>query len=55
MDDLRTGDTVTFFGSSTITADNVASLAETISYEVLCGVSRRGAEGIYGETGSRWR
>lgn len=41
IEGLSEGDEVTFFGDGLITADNVASLAETISYEIICGISRR--------------
>ena len=34
------GDVVTLFGSETLTADEVAARAGTISYEVLCLVSK---------------
>lgn len=38
---VKEGDTVTLFGNGPVTADTVAGLTGTISYEVLCGVSRR--------------
>ncbi|MBQ4094736.1 MAG: alanine racemase [Oscillospiraceae bacterium] len=44
---VKEGDTVTLFGGdSPISVDNVAALASTIHYEVLCGVSRR-VERVY--------
>ena len=45
--DAREGDTVTLFGGDCpIGADNIAALAGTINYEILCGVSRR-VERVY--------
>ena len=45
--DVREGDQVILFGeNSPIGVDNVAALAGTISYEILCGVSRR-VERVY--------
>lgn len=44
---VKEGDTVTLFGGeSPISVDNVAALAGTIHYEILCGVSRR-VERVY--------
>lgn len=40
--DVREGDTVTLFGGgSPISLDNIAKIAGTISYELMCGISRR--------------
>ena len=45
--DVHEGDTVTLFGGdSPIDAQNIAALAGTIDYEILCGVSRR-VERVY--------
>ena len=38
--EAKLGDRVTLFGSETLTADDLARLANTISYEVLCLVSK---------------
>ena len=38
--EAKLGDIVTLFGSETLTADDLARLANTISYEVLCLVSK---------------
>ena len=38
--DAKLGDIVTLFGSETLTADDLARWANTISYEVLCLVSK---------------
>lgn len=38
---VHRGDTAIIFGAESITADDVASYANTISYEVLCAVSSR--------------
>lgn len=39
---VREGDVVTFFGGgSPISLDNVAGLAGTVSYELMCSMSRR--------------
>ena len=38
--EARLGDVVTLFGSKTLTADDLARRADTISYEVLCLVSK---------------
>ena len=38
--DAKLGDIVTLFGSETLTADDLAHWANTISYEVLCLVSK---------------
>ena len=49
--DVREGDVVTLFGgSSPIGLDNMAGLVGTISYELMCGISRR-VERIYIEDG----
>lgn len=39
--DVKRGDEVTIFGEGPITADTLADAAGTISYEVLCGISKR--------------
>lgn len=39
--EVRRGDEAVIFGPETLTADDVADAAGTISYEVLCAVSRR--------------
>ena len=45
--DVKEGDVVTLFGPDCpIGADNIAALAGTINYEILCGVSRR-VERVY--------
>ena len=45
--DVKEGDVMTLFGGdSPITVDNVAAMAGTISYEILCGISRR-VERVY--------
>ena len=45
--DVREGDQVILFGENCpINVDNVAALAGTISYEILCGISRR-VERVY--------
>ena len=45
--DVREGDQVILFGeNSPISVDNVAVLAGTINYEILCGISRR-VERVY--------
>ncbi len=45
--EAKEGDTVTLFGGNCpIGADNIAALAGTIQYEILCGVSRR-VERVY--------
>lgn len=45
--DVKEGDTVTLFGGdSPISVDNVAAMAGTVSYEILCGISRR-VERVY--------
>ena len=45
--DVHEGDQVILFGeNSPISVDNVAALAGTINYEILCGVSRR-VERVY--------
>jgi alanine racemase len=44
LDDVRSGDEVVLMGrdgNETITADEIAEQTGTISYEILCGVSRR--------------
>ena len=38
--EAKLGDVVTLFGSETLTADDLAHCANTISYEVLCLVSK---------------
>ncbi len=41
---VKVGDTATIFGTDgdeTITADDVASAAHTIGYEIICGISKR--------------
>ena len=41
---VKPGDTVTIFGtdgSETITADEVAEKAQTIGYELICGIAPR--------------
>ena len=38
--EAKAGDIVTLFGSDTLTADDLARWANTISYEVLCLVSK---------------
>ena len=38
---LKPGDTVTMFGEPCITADDLADMIGTISYEILCGVGKR--------------
>ena len=45
--DVHEGDQVILFGGdSPISVDNVAALAGTINYEILCGISRR-VERVY--------
>ncbi|MDO5548185.1 MAG: alanine racemase [Eubacteriales bacterium] len=39
--DVRRGDLVTVFGEGPVNADTVAAAAGTISYEVLCAISKR--------------
>ena len=39
--DLRVGDPVVLFGDDLISVDDVASLAETISYELLSNIGKR--------------
>ncbi|MGN1014793.1 MAG: alanine racemase [Butyricicoccus sp.] len=39
--DVKTGDVVTVFGEDVVTADTTAEAAGTISYEVLCAISKR--------------
>jgi len=39
--DVHRGDEITVFGDTNWTADDVAQAAGTISYEVLCAISRR--------------
>ena len=41
VNNINTGDEVTVFGDGQITADSIASWMNSISYEVLCLVSRR--------------
>lgn len=49
--DVREGDTVTLFGGeSPIGLDNIAGLVGTISYELMCGITRR-VERVYIESG----
>ena len=38
---LKQGDIVTMFGEPSITADDLADMIGTISYEILCGVGKR--------------
>lgn len=40
-DSVQTGDEVILFGEGSVTADTVAKRTKTISYEVLCQVSKR--------------
>ena len=42
--DISRGDEVILIGSSgneTLTADHLASIAGTIGYEIICGISKR--------------
>ena len=39
--DVKRGDEVIIFGDGPVTADTLAQEANTISYEVLCGISKR--------------
>ena len=39
--DVRRGDEVVIFGDGPVTADTLAEAANTISYEVLCDISKR--------------
>lgn len=41
VNNINTGDEVTIFGSKTVTAENLAVWQDTISYEVVCMVSKR--------------
>jgi len=52
---VKMGDEVTLLGtdgSETITADELAALADTINYEIVCGISRR-VPRLYYENGKR--
>ncbi len=40
MEDVKVGDVVTIFGKE-LSVDEVADNAQTISYEILCGISKR--------------
>jgi alanine racemase len=51
--DARLGDRITLMGSDgseRITAEDLAELADTISYEILCGISKRVPREYVGET-----
>lgn len=49
--DIREGDAVTLFGGcSPVGLDNIAGLMGTISYELMCGITRR-VERVYTEGG----
>lgn len=39
--DVKPGDTVTVFGAEGVTADDLASLVDTVGYELVCLISRR--------------
>lgn len=44
IENVKEGDTVTLFGSqgnATISVDEIAKLADTINYEIICGLSKR--------------
>jgi len=50
--DAGLGDTITLMGrdgSESITAEDLAELADTISYEILCGISKRVPREYVGE------
>lgn len=48
IEDVKMGDTVTVFGPG-VSVDEVAQAAETINYEVVCGISKR-VPRVYQET-----
>jgi alanine racemase len=50
VNNINVGDEVILFGNSKITAEDIAGSLNTISYEVLCQVSKR-IPRIYKEKG----
>ena len=40
IEDVHIGDEVTIFGSG-LSVDEVADIAQTINYEIICGISKR--------------
>ena len=50
-DDLKAGTAVTIMDQSRITADDLAGAIESISYEILCGISKRRVRRVYRKNG----
>ncbi|HKI43759.1 MAG TPA: alanine racemase [Balneolales bacterium] len=50
-DDLKVGTPVTIMDQSRITADDLGSAIGSISYEILCGISKRRVRRVYRDNG----